>query len=97
MPNYDYECPVCGVFEFYQSYNDLVIRECPTCSKPVKRLISGGTGVIFKGSGFFNTDRRKPEATEGKGETANKVEPATKSETAAVSKAAPAAADKPTA
>lgn len=61
MPTYEYYCDQCGVFEYFQNMSDPPLSSCPTCSLEVKRLISGGTGVIFKGSGFFNTDRRKQE------------------------------------
>ena len=58
MPTYDYQCNGCGhEFEFIQSMNDEPIKTCPYCKQEtVVRKISGGTGVIFKGSGFYKTD-----------------------------------------
>ncbi len=60
MPTYDYECQACGhTFEKFQSITDKPIRKCPVCNKlKVKRLISAGGGLIFKGSGFYCTDYR---------------------------------------
>jgi len=60
MPTYEYECRVCSyTFEAFQSINDDPIKTCPLCGGEVKRLIGGGTGVIFKGSGFYITDSKK--------------------------------------
>ncbi len=57
MPTYDYRCSVCGyVFEHFQSMFEDPLKICPRCSSPVQRVISGGTGFIFKGSGFYITD-----------------------------------------
>ena len=60
MPTYDYECKACGhTFEKFQSITASSIRKCPECGKlKVKRLIGIGAGVIFKGSGFYQTDYR---------------------------------------
>ena len=60
MPTYEYECSSCGhTFEAFQSMSDAPLSSCPECGKAVKRLILGGTGVIFKGSGFYVNDSRK--------------------------------------
>ncbi len=60
MPTYEYECVECGHrFEAFQSMSDDPLTECEHCKGPVKRLIFGGTGVIFKGSGFYVTDSSK--------------------------------------
>jgi putative FmdB family regulatory protein len=58
MPTYDYICNACGhEFEQMQSMSDEPLKICPSCEKDeVVRKISGGTGVIFKGSGFYKTD-----------------------------------------
>ena len=61
MPTYDYECKKCGKFEKFQQITAEHLSECPTCGSAVKRLISSGAGVIFKGSGFYATDYRKPD------------------------------------
>ena len=61
MPNYDYECQKCGKrFEVFQSMNDAKLTDCPesTCGGEVKRLLGTGGGIIFKGSGFYQTDYR---------------------------------------
>jgi len=57
MPTYDYICSDCGYeFEYFQSMSDEPIRICPKCNGTVRRKISGGTGLIFKGSGYYLTD-----------------------------------------
>ncbi len=59
MPTYDYECSKCGHrFEVFQSMTDEPKKRCPECKGKVQRLISGGAGIIFKGSGFYQTDYR---------------------------------------
>jgi len=59
MPTYEYECKECGYrFEAFQSMSDDPLTECESCGSEVKRLIFGGTGVIFKGSGFYVTDNK---------------------------------------
>lgn len=65
MPTYEYECSACGHrFEIFQNMNDDPLRKCPKCQKlKVKRLISGGAGIIFKGSGFYATDYRKKDSS----------------------------------
>ena len=60
MPTYDYFCEHCeSTFEFFQSMSDLPLEECPECENKVRRLVSGGTGLIFKGSGFYLTEYAK--------------------------------------
>ncbi len=63
MPTYDYECNACEhTFELFQSITDKHIRKCPECGKlKVKRLIGTGSTIIFKGSGFYQTDYRSEE------------------------------------
>ncbi len=59
MPTYEYECTSCEhVFEAFQSMSDEPIKVCPACGKTVRRVIGGGMGVIFKGSGFYKNDSR---------------------------------------
>lgn len=58
MPTYEYDCPKCGRFERFQSITAKPLRKCPRCGAAVKRLISAGSGVIFKGHGFYATDYR---------------------------------------
>ena len=60
MPNYEYECISCGYrFEQFQGINDSPIDTCPKCGEKVRRIISGGGGVIFKGTGFHATDYKR--------------------------------------
>ncbi len=60
MPTYDYECEKCGHrFEHFQKMSDELLKKCPKCGKKVQRLIGGGSGIIFKGSGFYDTDYKK--------------------------------------
>jgi putative FmdB family regulatory protein len=67
MPTYEYECKSCShSFEVFQSMNDPPLKICPECGSEVRRLIFGGTGVIFKGSGFYVTDKGKSGKTAGK-------------------------------
>ena len=58
MPTYDYECSNGHRFECLQSITADPLTECLTCGEPVRRLIGGGTGIIFKGSGFYVTDSK---------------------------------------
>ncbi len=57
MPTYEYACPTCGIVEAFQSIKEPALTKCPCCKKAkVQRMISSGGGVIFKGSGFWETD-----------------------------------------
>jgi len=57
MPTYDFECGKCGhVFEVFQKMSDKPSTKCPKCRAKADRLIGAGSGVIFKGSGFYQTD-----------------------------------------
>lgn len=57
MPTYDYRCESCGYeFERFQSITEDSLKSCPKCEGAVKRLIGAGAGIIFKGSGFYQTD-----------------------------------------
>src|SRR5262245_1462723 len=60
MPTYEYVCDACGhEFELFQQITAPVKRKCPKCGKPrLQRLIGTGSGVIFKGGGFYETDYR---------------------------------------
>lgn len=63
MPTYEYECTKCGhEFEVEQSMTDKPRSRCPECRGKVKRLISGGAGISFKGSGYYVNDSRKSSA-----------------------------------
>lgn len=59
MPTYEYECRSCEHrFEVFQGITEDAIDTCPKCGESVRRLIGGGAGIIFKGSGFYVTDSR---------------------------------------
>ena len=76
MPTYEYECDACGhTFERFQSITARPVRTCPACGKrQVRRLIGTGAGVLFRGSGFYQTDyrsssyRKAAEADKPKGD-----------------------------
>ena len=60
MPTYDYECDACGhEMEVFQGINDEVLKKCPECGKQkLRRLFGTGAAIVFKGSGFYQTDYR---------------------------------------
>ena len=99
MPTYEYGCPAGHLFE--KTFPRITSKRhatCPVCGKRAERLISGGAGVHFKGSGFYATDYKrageKPGSAEkadkaGKAEQAEKTEKAEKAEKAAESKPQP--------
>lgn len=105
MPTYDYRCRACEhTFERFQSITAKPVRRCPECGKnQVERLISGGAGLIFKGSGFYITDYRSegykqsakgesttsaPAGGDAKGDSAKSAEPAASPSASAPSGAA---------
>ena len=66
MPTYEYECTKCGhTFEAFQSITDKPLSRCPGCRSAIRRVINGGLGVIFKGSGFYSTDNKKGSVLTG--------------------------------
>jgi putative FmdB family regulatory protein len=103
MPTYEYKCEACGhAFEKFQSIKAAPIRKCPNCGKmKVKKLISKGAGLIFKGSGFYITDYRsegykdqaKAESGESKPESKDSSKNETKSESKPSTESAPAKAE----
>ena len=59
MPTYEYRCPECRTdFEKFQRMSDEPVAECPSCGAGAERRLSGGAGLVFKGSGFYITDYR---------------------------------------
>ncbi len=61
MPTYEYKCPKCGTrFERFQRITAKPGAPCPKCGAAAERLISGGHGIVFKGSGFYETDYKRP-------------------------------------
>jgi putative FmdB family regulatory protein len=89
MPTYDYKCDACGVqFELFQSITAPVKRKCPSCGKPrLRRLVGTGAGVLFKGSGFYETDYRSESYRKAAEAESKSAQPAADSK----EKAAPAA------
>jgi putative FmdB family regulatory protein len=85
MPTYEYECPEGHTFEKFQKITDKPRAKCPVCGKAATRKISGGAGLVFRGSGFYITDYGK----DGKGPRKPETEkPAKSSESAGASGAA---------
>ena len=82
MPTYDYICNDCEkIYEYFQTMSDAPIRECPECKKnSLRRVISGGTGLIFKGSGYYLTDykNKKKQSSENKKSNKKKKDNKTK-------------------
>jgi putative FmdB family regulatory protein len=68
MPTYDYQCDACDhKFEHYQGINDAKLRKCPECGKlKLRRLIGTGAAIVFKGSGFYQTDYRSDSYNKAK-------------------------------
>lgn len=104
MPTYDYMCENCEYgFEQFQAITAKPIRKCPKCGKnTVQRLIGAGAGIIFKGSGFYQTDYRSESYKKGqesekgtadKGTAEKKTDTKTK-DSKPSAKAKPAAKDK---
>jgi len=79
MPTYEYECTQCNhKFEEYQKITDLPLKNCPKCQGKLRRLITGGAGLIFKGTGFYVTDYKKstlPEPQKNKRSLQKKDKP----------------------
>lgn len=67
MPTYDYECEACGhTFEEFQGINDAHLKKCPECKKnKLTRLFGTGAAIVFKGSGFYQTDYRSDSYKKG--------------------------------
>ena len=75
MPTYEYKCNKCEeVFEVFQKITEEPLNECPVCGGELKRLISGGAGIIFKGSGFYTTDNKSSAQKTSTKSTSNKIE-----------------------
>ena len=68
MPTYEYECEACGgLFEYFQWISEEPKATCETCGGGLKRLLSAGTGLIFKGSGFYITDYKGADSSKAGG------------------------------
>ncbi|HYF15297.1 MAG TPA: zinc ribbon domain-containing protein [Phycisphaerales bacterium] len=95
MPTYEYRCKSCGhEFEQFQSMKDAALRKCPSCKKlALERLIGAGAAILFRGSGFYQTDYR----SESYKQAAKSDAPAAKTESGGGEKPAKAETAKPAA
>lgn len=108
MPTYDYECEACKHhFEQWQSFHDEALKKCPKCKKAkLRRLFGSGAAILFKGSGFYETDYNRSESYKSseksdkesatKSETKTEAKTETKSEAKTETKAEPAKETKTT-
>jgi putative FmdB family regulatory protein len=82
MPTYDYRCNACEhEFELFQSMSEGVKKKCPECGKlKLERLIGTGSALIFKGSGFYETDYRSSDYTKAKEADSKAAKESTKSD-----------------
>lgn len=85
MPTYEYSCPAGHEFELFQKMTDKPRAKCPVCGRLAVRKISGGAGLVFKGSGFYITDYGK----DGKGPRKDPVETKSEAKTESKSDAKP--------
>jgi putative FmdB family regulatory protein len=76
MPTYDYQCSAGHKFEKIHKMSESPRVKCPICGKPATRQISGGAGLVFKGSGFYITDYGKDGKGARKAETGEASAPA---------------------
>ena len=98
MPTYEYRCPKGHAFEVIQRITDKPGARCPTCGARAQRIISGGAGLIFKGTGFYITDYGKDGKGPRKGrdaESAPKADPAPEAKPAETKPAEAKKADEP--
>jgi putative FmdB family regulatory protein len=92
MPTYDYVCKSCDhEWELFQSITAKPIRKCPECGKlKAQRLIGAGAGIIFKGSGFYQTDYRSDSYKKAAAADKKKPEKSEKTSSSKNSKSKPA-------
>ena len=95
MPTYEYQCPEGHAFDKFQKMTDKPRAKCPVCGKPATRKISGGAGLVFKGSGFYITDYGKDGKGPRKPESESTPASETKSSDAKPDKAETKASSKP--
>ncbi|WP_340103578.1 FmdB family zinc ribbon protein [Rhodohalobacter sp. 8-1] len=98
MPTYEYKREDGTTFEVLQSMSEEPLKVCPTTGQPVKRLISGGTGLLFKGSGFYVTDYKNGKSNgKGKNNESSSKTDSPESKSASTDKKEPKSGpDKPT-
>lgn len=96
MPTYDYECDACGhEFELFQQISETPKKKCPECGKPkLRRLFGTGAALMFKGSGFYQTDYRSEsykKAAAADSKSSSESKPSGESKGSSESKAEPKA------
>jgi putative FmdB family regulatory protein len=100
MPTYEYRCGACkSSIELFHSISEAPKKKCPSCGKPkLERQISAGAGILFKGSGFYQTDYRsdayKSAASADSGTSEKKSDAETKPSASAKSETSKPAPDK---
>jgi len=95
MPTYDYACTACGhTFEERQSMAAKPLVKCPKCKGKLKRLIGAGASLIFKGSGFYETDYRKSSASTSSSSASAPARPAAADKGAATAAKGASSTDK---
>ena len=79
MPTYEYQCDACQHnFDDFQSINDKPLKKCPKCKKPkLRRVFGTGSAILFKGSGFYQTDYRSESYKAGAKADSDSSKPAT--------------------
>lgn len=97
MPTYDYNCPRCGDMEIQQSMREEALTICPVCrSRRFRRQVSAGAGVIFRGTGFWETDYNRSSDYQSKAK-AESAAPAAKASSESATKPTVAAKPSPAA
>lgn len=74
MPTYEFKCPLGHEFEKMEKMSATGTVKCPTCGKQARRVISGGAGFVFKGSGFYQTDYKHAGKAESASEKSDKAD-----------------------
>jgi putative FmdB family regulatory protein len=84
MPTYEYVCDACGhQFDELQGFSEEPLKKCPQCKKnKLRRLFGTGAAVLFKGSGFYQTDYRSESYKAGEKKESEASKPATESKPA---------------
>jgi putative FmdB family regulatory protein len=97
VPTYEYVCDGCGhAFDELQSFSDEPLKKCPQCGKnKLRRLFGTGAAVLFKGSGFYQTDYRSESYKSGEKKEGDAAKPAAESKPAESKPAASADAATP--
>ena len=97
MPTYEYQCDGCGhKFDEFQSFKDDTLKTCPKChEEKLRRLFGTGAAILFKGSGFYETDYRSEGYTKAAKAETDAAKPAETKTESKPAESKPAAAPKP--